>query len=305
MTMPPSQICVAHTETPDDGEVDATAEPPGTGVASVSFECAGIPGPFEITATVGTVDSNAIVGNCVGMGATVEVDSFGTTITGDEGVPNVPKDIVLGQDSKGTGGTANDEVYVVGRVLDAAGQEVANAELTFVVTNSAGESQSLFVAGADGAEAMGGLPTAPGDSGCTAGGDKCVGMTKSGAGIDGGVAHVGVIDFDDDTLVKDTFTITATCTTGCVDPMPSDTDEFVTAGPVVDITVDGPANIDVDMDAVYTASGWDLDGDPVADGTAAFWISTSSRILFRTDTVAFKGFPATMLSRPTRLVAVP
>ena len=65
--------------------------------------------------------------------------------------------------------------------------------------------------------------------------------------------------------------------------MPSDTDEFVTAGPVVSITVDGPANIDVDMDAVYTASGWDLDGDPVADGTTMSWISTSSRILFKTD----------------------
>ncbi len=107
-------------------------------------------------------------------------------------------------------------------------------------------------------------------------------MTKSGAGNAGGIAHVGVIDFDDDTLVKDTFTITATCTMGCDVADPSDTDEFVTAGPVVDVTVDGPANIDIDMEAVYTASGWDLDGDPVADGTTTSWISTSSRILFKT-----------------------
>ena len=106
-------------------------------------------------------------------------------------------------------------------------------------------------------------------------------MTESGVGNAGGIAHVGVIDFDSDTLVKDTFTITATCTDGC-EGDPSDTDEFVTAGPVVDVTVDGPANIDVDMDAVYTASGWDLDGDPVADGTTTSWISTSSRILFKT-----------------------
>ena len=155
------------------------------------------------------------------MGATVEVDSFSTTAR-EMRVPNVPKDIVLGQDSNGMGGTANDEVYVVGRVLDAAGQEVAGAELSFAVTNSAGVSQSLFVAHLTpktqmtGAEAMGGLPTAPGDSGCAAERrSTCVGMTKSGAGNAGGIAHVGVIDFDDDTLMKDTFTITATCTDGC------------------------------------------------------------------------------------------
>ncbi len=50
----------------DGGEAVATAEP--AGVASVSFECAGVAGPFEITARVGTVVSNTIVGNCVGDG---------------------------------------------------------------------------------------------------------------------------------------------------------------------------------------------------------------------------------------------
>ncbi len=64
-----------------------------------------------------------------------------------------------------------------------------------------------------------GLPTGPGGSGCVAGGEKCAGMTKLGAGNAGGIAHVGVINFDDDTLVKDTFTITATCTDGCVSTM--------------------------------------------------------------------------------------
>ena len=163
------------------------------GVASVSFECAGLAGSFEITARVGAVVSNTIVGNCVGAGVTVEVDSFSTT--GDAEAQNVPKDIVLGMDSDGT---ANDEVYVVGRVLDAAGLEVSGATLKFTVTNSAGESQSLFVSSAA--------------SACLAAGDTCEGETKSGAGNAGGIAHVGVIDFSDTTLVKDTFTITATCT---------------------------------------------------------------------------------------------
>ena len=99
-------------------------------------------GPFEITATaVGAVVSNTIAGNCVGEGVTVEVDSFSTT--GIAGVANVPQDIVLGQ---AVASTANDEVYVVGRVLDAAGVEVVGAALKFTVTNSAGVPQSLFVA---------------------------------------------------------------------------------------------------------------------------------------------------------------
>ena len=64
--------------------------------------------------------------------------------------------------------TANDEVYVVGRVLDAAGLEVSGATLKFTVMNSAGESQSLFVSSAP--------------SACLAVGETCEGATKSGAG---------------------------------------------------------------------------------------------------------------------------
>ena len=63
---PPSQSCVAHTEMSrrvGDGGTETKPRPSlrSSGVASVSFECAGVPGPFEITAMVGTVVSNTIV----------------------------------------------------------------------------------------------------------------------------------------------------------------------------------------------------------------------------------------------------
>jgi hypothetical protein len=233
----------------------------------------GITGTATITVTSGTVTATKSVTLTGGTVSSIVLDLVRTNST----VSFVAKGIIADRQSTTT---ELDELLAVARTLDADGNSIISGDVTFKITNAAGDTVALFRNVA--AAASGDVNTeAATESNLTfAAGTTCDTSITTTTGsckdtpevLAGGLSRAGataLIDVDSaSTAPLATGTYTVTATHGALTLLKTVTATFVVAGPVATITIAGDAAIDIGGQGSITATLLDSEGNPVADQTA-------------------------------------
>ena len=242
------------------------------GVTTVQLFGSGSPGVATVTFTLGSITASRTV-TLTGTPAGLVLD--GARQTG-AGLGYIAKDIVRGSQS---GGTAEDELYVVANVNDINGNPVAGPTVIVTLTgrNAANAIQSFWSAG--GPE---NLPGIGGGAYCDVSvGPTCVDLAQAGSGSAGRAAAVGYIDIDAATP-SGTYTVTGSCLCGPGGAEITGTYSFKIAQKPSVIVVTGPGALFVGANDSATATITDVDGAVVADGTAILWSSSTAFLLLQT-----------------------
>ena len=234
------QSCTSATETADDGEVIATAEPVGSGQASVHFEGAGVAGSTVITARVGAAGPSATKTiNVFGTVSSIELARTGTGAT--LGVVEFVRNL--------TTSTAN----VVVTVTDAGGVPIVGNVPTFVVTSPLATAGPVTLAGA----ANGTIPSCAAGTG--AAGTCNILVTSSTT------QGVNTIFVGNGPAATATVSATIDVT-------------VVGAAATVEI-VDPPTSVAPLSSTTLTISVLDAEGDAAPDGTAVTVLATGTGVI--------------------------